>query len=97
MAAFFCPQQPETKKSQKAFRDFLPTKLRAPWRGIRLRKVLWRTSWPQERREMEQAIIELTRAVNRLADAVQSVKEGKEEYSPQTPYKKKEKRKGKKV
>jgi hypothetical protein len=34
---------------------------------------------PQERREMEQAIIELTRAVNRLADAVQSVKEGKEE------------------
>ena len=47
---------------------------------------------PQERREMEQAIIELTRAVNRLADAVQSVKEGKEEYSPQTPYKEKGKK-----
>ena len=41
---------------------------------------------------MEQAIIELTRAVNRLADAVQSVKEGKEEYSPQTPYKEKGKK-----
>ena len=41
---------------------------------------------------MKQAIIELTRAVNRLADAVQSVKERKEEYSPQTPYKEKGKK-----
>ena len=37
-------------------------------------------------------IINLTRAVNRLADAVQSVKEGKEEHSPQTPYKEKGKK-----
>ena len=37
-------------------------------------------------------IIELARAVNRLANAVQSVKEGKEEYSPQTPYKEKGKK-----
>ena len=41
---------------------------------------------------MEQAIIELTRAVNRLADAVQTAKEGKEEHSPRTPYKEKGKK-----
>ena len=41
---------------------------------------------------MKQAIIELTRAIERLADAVQGVKEGKEEHSPQTPYKEKGKK-----
>ena len=92
MAAFFCPQQPETKKSQKAFRDFLPTKLRAPWRGIRLRKVLWRTSWPQERREMEHAITELARVIDRLAAAVESLKEGEKESPPLTPLKEKGKK-----
>ena len=41
---------------------------------------------------MKEAILELTKAVNRLADAVQLIKEGKEEPSPQTPYKKKGKK-----
>jgi hypothetical protein len=34
---------------------------------------------------MKQAIIELTQAIERLADAVQGVKEGKEENSPTPP------------
>ena len=41
---------------------------------------------------MKQAITELAQAVNRLADAVQLLKEGKEEHSPQTPYKEKAKK-----
>ena len=41
---------------------------------------------------MKEAMMELARAVNRLADAVQGVKEGKEEHSPQTPYKEKSKK-----
>ena len=41
---------------------------------------------------MKEAMMELARAVNRLADAVQGVKEGKEEDSPQTPYKAKSKK-----
>ena len=36
--------------------------------------------------------MELARAINRLADAVQGAKEGKEEHSPQTPYKEKSKK-----
>jgi hypothetical protein len=41
---------------------------------------------------MKEAILELAQAVNRLADAVQLVKEGKEEHSPHTPHKKKGKK-----
>ena len=41
---------------------------------------------------MKQTIMELTRAIERLADAVQGVKEGKEENSPTPPIRRKPKK-----
>lgn len=41
---------------------------------------------------MKQAIIELTRAIERLADAVQGTKEGKEENPPTPPIRRKTKK-----
>jgi hypothetical protein len=53
-----------------------------------IRRVVERP-YPQERREMKQAIIELTAAVRELAAAI---KEGKEENSPTPPIRRKPKK-----
>ena len=51
-----------------------------------------RENRPRERRVMKQEITELTWAVNRLAAAVESLKEGEKEKSPCTPLKEKGKK-----